>query len=386
MAAMVSPLTDPPTFRVFAGGYDREEVVVACHVPGLDTAGWVMAEVKGKRQTLVPHQFAGDMLYWVVPGKTPRGSSRLFRLEKQTPENGSPITSMRYDLTPEALHLARDGKRMLTYVHATVYPPHGVDTVYKRSGFFHPVYTPEGKVLTGIQPPDHYHHYGIMNPWTYTRFEGREIDFWNLYKKEGTVQFGGYLHAIQGPVLAGFRALHQHLTFPGQPQSKVALHETVEVKAFWHPGHFQWDFHSQLFVPGSEVLLNTYRYGGLVFRGTETWHAGNTTLLTSEGVNRSGADGTRARWVMVQDGKEGILLMAHPQNFNAPEPIRVWPVDAQAIFINFSPTKDRDWLLETGKSYQLQYRFCTFSGPLSAAEAEALWRNFAFPPLVQRVL
>lgn len=73
--------------------------------------------------------------------------------------------------------------KLLKYQFNTVYPPAGIDTNFKRSGFIHPLYTPHGQVLTSIQPPDHYHHYGIWNPWTHTVFEKDTIDFWNLKKK-----------------------------------------------------------------------------------------------------------------------------------------------------------------------------------------------------------
>src|SRR5688500_1229936 len=62
-----------------------------------------------------------------------------------------------------------DNKNLLSYQYQTVYPPAGQDTNYKRSGFIHPVCTPDGQMLTRIQPPDHYHHYGIWNPWTHTK-------------------------------------------------------------------------------------------------------------------------------------------------------------------------------------------------------------------------
>lgn len=69
------------------------------------------------------------------------------------------------------LTISSGAMKLLTYQFKTVYPPKGIDTAYKRSGFIHPLYTPHGQVLTRIQPPDHYHHYGIWNPWTHTLFE-----------------------------------------------------------------------------------------------------------------------------------------------------------------------------------------------------------------------
>src|SRR5690606_5760469 len=70
---------------------------------------------------------------------------------------------------------------------------------YQRSGFIHPVRTLKGEQLTRIQPADHYHHYGIWNPWTQTVFRGDTVDFWNLRKKEGTVRFARILdHEVEG--------------------------------------------------------------------------------------------------------------------------------------------------------------------------------------------
>ena len=57
---------------------------------------------------------------------------------------------------------------VLSYVHTETLPPEGVDTGYKRSAYIHPLWSPGGERLTRIQPPDHWHHYGIWNPWTRT--------------------------------------------------------------------------------------------------------------------------------------------------------------------------------------------------------------------------
>ena len=88
-----------------------------------------------------------------------------------------------------ALTIFSGDQPLLTYQFRTIYPPNGIDTNYKRSGFIHPLYAPHGQVLTNIQPRDHYHHYGIWNPWTHTFFEGDTVDFWNIKGHQGTVRF-----------------------------------------------------------------------------------------------------------------------------------------------------------------------------------------------------
>src|SRR5690606_27219719 len=102
---------------------------------------------------------------------------------------------------------------LLNYYHKTVYPPAGVDTAYRRSGFVHPLWSPKGQVLTRIQPPDHYHHYGIWNPWTHTLFEGDTVDFWNIRGRQGTVRFANFVSQTQGEVFSEFQALQEHVVF-----------------------------------------------------------------------------------------------------------------------------------------------------------------------------
>lgn len=75
-------------------------------------------------------------------------------------------------------------KLLFSYNYTTVYPAPGVDSVYKRSGFIHPLKTLGGEVMTNCSPADHYHHFGLWYAWTKTTFEGNEIDFWNLTKNK----------------------------------------------------------------------------------------------------------------------------------------------------------------------------------------------------------
>ncbi len=50
------------------------------------------------------------------------------------------------------------------------------------------------------------------------------------------------------------------------------------------------------------------------------------------------------------------------------------------MFANFVPTKGKDWILEPGKTYTLQYRLEVFNGKFDAAKAESAWQYFAKEP------
>jgi type 1 glutamine amidotransferase len=125
-------------------------------------------------------------------------------------------------------------------------------------------------------------------------------------------------------------------------------------------------------------------------RATDQWTNKTTDIFTSEGLGRDAADGERATWCVVngetQEGKAGILMMGHPANHNHPEPVRVWPTDANRgrgdVFINFSPTRNTQWVLQPGRSYSLRYRMLVFEGEMDKIGADRVWNDFANPPVI----
>jgi hypothetical protein len=279
---------------------------------------------------------------------------------------------------------------LLTYQFNTVYPPAGQDTNYKRSGFIHPLYTPHGQVLTRIQPKDHYHHYGIWNPWTHTVFENDTIDFWNIKGRTGTVRFAKFASQENKPDYAAYTAIHEHVVFKKDGAEKVALYErqTVKVhKPSADNSSYIVDISTTMSCASqSPLLIVAYRYAGFGWRATEYWNKDNSEMLTSEGKTRDNTDNTKARWLIVYGalpGNEegGIVMLSHPSNYNHPEPLRIWDKKANGgrgdVFANFATTKDKDWLLEPGKKYTLKYRLLVFNGKFDAEKAEAAWQAFA---------
>jgi hypothetical protein len=235
----------------------------------LDENSLQLVEIMEKSVHPVPFQIEQGnprKLYWILSTAAIR-SNRVFELRKGEPHPETEmITVSDHD---GSLEVMSHHKPVLTYQYKTVYPPAGVDSFYKRSGFLHPVYAPDGAVLTNIQPKDHYHHYGIWNPWTKTSYEGKEIDFWNLSKHEGTVRFSGLISKLEGPVFGGFSAYQKHIVHPDSSEV-LAINEIWDLKVF-NTGEkeFLWDFTSTLNVPLKEIVLETYRYGGFGFRATE---------------------------------------------------------------------------------------------------------------------
>ncbi len=279
-----------------------------------------------------------------------------------------------------------DGKSLLTYRYTVKQPPAGVDKAYSRSGYIHPLNTPSGKVLTTIQPKDHYHHYGLWNPWTHVEYRGQLYDLWNIGDKKGTVRFVSFEDTFSDAEKAGFETIHDHVIFDDGSETVIMREHLRIAVSQLDANRYQCDISSVLQpTTDSDVILKEYRYGGLGFRATPEWTNVNSRVLTSSGKTRKDADGSLERWAIVSGklgaGEGGILFLSHPDNYNFPEPVRVWPEDANGgrgdQFFNFSPTKNKDWTLASGKTYTLRYRLVIFDGALSSEEAERMWKSFS---------
>lgn len=386
------------TITVQAGKADRVDCVVSADVGVLELQSKsfvTLYEKVGKEKKGVPCQLVWETgkaprIYWILDGTTPAGVTRTFVAQRVKKEPASAGHAMTVEDTQRALILKKDGKDVLQYNYAPVNAPAGVDPAYGRGGFIHPAYSPAGKVLTTIQPKDHYHHYGIWNPWTRMEYGGKVYDLWNLGDKQGTVRPRGFEDKTGGDVFAGCIVGLEHVIFT-PAGDKMIMDELWNVKAWNTGGGYLWDFESDL-RPCTElpIILKEYRYGGFGFRATEEWTRENSEMMTSEGKTRQQIDGSTARWIYVtgntKGGRSGMLFMSHPRNYNSPEPLRIWDENANGgrgdVFINFAPTKNKDWKLEPGEQYILRYRVLSYDGEMTREKADRLWNDFAHPPVV----
>lgn len=376
----------------------RANVSIPVHVnldeiTALPEAEITLVEVVGDKQIEIPYQVENRgqrILYWLAKQDAPSLKVRTYELIKRTPKAiESPVHIAK---EKGALVISAKHKKLLQYNYKTNYPPAGVDSAFKRSGFIHPLWTPNGQSLTRINAPDHYHHYGLWNPWTRVLFEGDTLDFWNLKDRKGTVKFADFVSVNAGQVYGEYQTLHEHIAFTKKGE-KTAMSELQTVRIYQideNQNYYLADITIQLnCASDNPVVLQEYRYGGLGWRATEKWNKDNSETLTSEGKGRVEADGSTARWVILQGNLDqdygGAVMMSYPTNYNHPEPLRIWPENSNGtgdVFANFSPTKDKDWELMPGKNYVLKYRFIVFNDKFSKEAAEMAWQDFAHPPKI----
>ncbi len=277
--------------------------------------------------------------------------------------------------------LCRD-RPVLRYHTAVVEPPAGIAPVFRRSGFIHPVWTPQGRVVTADFPADHPHQHGLFCAWVKTTFEGREVDFWNQAGETGRVEHVRLVSLRNEPDFAEFTVelRHSDLTAPAGP--RPVLRELWTIRGRDVPQGFLFDLESrQTCIAESPLIVQEYHYGGMGFRGAEAWFAprgeARFQFLTSEGLGRLEGNHTRPHWVAahgeIDGGECGIAIMGHPRNFRHPEPVRLHPTKPYFVF---SPCVLGEFRLEPGIEHRARYRYYVYDGPLDRDAIERVWEAY----------
>lgn len=388
MLAGAAPALSAPaavSVEIAAGAVDREETV-ASFVRPPEVTGEAELVRGGER---LPLQGDGAGRAWFVLPRLAKGSTARFELRTVKPAATPP--AMRAHREGRILELTRAGRTVLRYqAEAGELPRPEIPAKFSRGGYLHPVFTPAGRAVTDDYPANHLHHHGIWSPWTRTEFEGRAPDFWNMGDLKGRVEFVALEATTSGPVFAGFDSRQRLVDLLAKPK-KVALHETWQVRAFNVGGTPKrpWNLFdltiTQTCATTSPLRLLKYHYGGLGFRGPWAWNGpANCRFLTSEGeTDRVKANETRGRWCWIGgavDGQTaGVVILCAPDNFRAPQPMRVNPTEP---FFCFAPSQLGDWSIEPGQPYVACYRFVALDGEPNREVIERLWRDYAEPPQV----
>jgi len=373
---------DTYTLTVSAGDTDRISTPVSFTLPdNLTGDNWYLTSHKNP---YTPLHISGHTATFILDN-LPANKSATYKLQQ-----GAKKAAI-VNLTREGnvLKISAGDKPILTYQGDPSTPPQGVDPVFIRGGYIHPVYTPSGKLLTDDYTPDHKHHHGIWSPWTDTEFEGKHTDFWNMGQKSGRVEFVKLGDTFANGVAAGFRTFHQMVALSGK-EPKTALNETWDVTVYAPvtaptPLYiFDLIIHQEC-ASDSPLILPKYHYGGLGFRGNRQWKdiKDNCEFLTSEGKDRSNGNETKGRWCYISgktDGQmTGVAIFDHPSNFRSPQGMRLNP---DIPFFCYCPSQDGPWEITPTKPYTARYRFIVADAGPDKDLIERLYTDWADPPKV----
>ena len=383
-AACAAPREQALTLEVSAGDRGRLDSLVEWELPesmaGLEHYRLTRIDADIEREVAV-QVLPGTprRLVWIVAGQMRPGDTRRYRLSgdaAQQPAAGVEALEGERHLT-----LRVDGVDALRYQRAPAAPPEGVDAVYARSGYIHPVWTPSGRVVTGDFAPSHPHQHGVFFAWTRTAFEERPIDFWNSAARQGSVECLEVEGSGGGQVLGWFRARQLHTDLTAADGAVPVLEELWEVRVHAAAERFVIDLTSVQSCAGASPLeVLEYHYGGMALRGPVEWEGDAASMRTDAGLGRVDGNATRARWCSIWGPSGGatasVTVMAHPANLRAPQPVRLHP---QNPYFCFAPCQDGPFEISPDRPLRSRYRFIVADGPPDPEHLERAWGDYERP-------
>lgn len=258
------------------------------------------------------------------------------------------------DVSAASVEVREDGRPALVYNHGMMLAE-GVKEQYRRACYVHPVYAPDGTVVTDDFPKDHPHHRGMCWSWPIVKFEGQTHDVWAVlgmhqrfvrWKKRVASARSAVLHVENGWFAGDRKAVREdvELTVHAAEGSRRAIDLKLEFEAAGAPVE----------IAGREIK----GYGGF---GVRFAPRTETLIRTERGVEEKDTDLVRHPWAELEgtfNGKRaGMRVEDDAENPEAPV---AWCLRHYGyVAPNYPGLKTVT--LVPGKPLKLRYRVTVFS-------------------------
>jgi len=261
------------------------------------------------------------------------------------------------EVNPDSIELAEGGKPVFVYIHGMVLG-NGAPEARRRSGYLHPIYAPDGTVVTDDFPRDHWHHRGIFWAWPIVRAGGAKYDPW-LVDQGLQPRFVRWL--ARDAEAASARLAVENGWFAGE---RKLVKETVEITT-WPAREMRRaiDFTITLEAVSAPVELEgeptqEKGYGGFSVRFAPRQ---DTVVTTDKGIQARDTDMVPHPWAQLEGTfggrRAGLRIDIDPANRASPNG---WCLRSYGFLgVNFPGRKT--FTLEPGSPLALKYRVTLFA-------------------------
>jgi len=273
------------------------------------------------------------------------------------------------------------GKPLWQYNYGVI-APSGAESK-ATSGFLHPIWSPNGAIVTDWGPKDHYHHRGIFFAFPNTRWSNLAPNFWDI--SMGRIRFESFERLELSPNKAVMVVYHLWDAKKDDEWVSIVREQwtiTTYAPRNDEPDHLIFDLTMELVNVTDEPLkVEESRYGGLGYRGARSWlDRSKREVLTSEGKTLVDADATDARWILqggFVDGQwAGLTIMDHPSNFAFPNRLRVNP---DCPYVGFCPMRKTSFVMRPKEPMRFCYRIIVHASKPTQQLLEQMWHEFQKP-------
>lgn len=277
--------------------------------------------------------------------------------------NGADSSFALRQINDASLELSEQGQPVFVYNFGGILAP-GAPEATRRSCYLHPVYAPDGTVLTDDFNKDHPHHRGIFWAWEVVTFDGKTDDVWTL--KGFRQKFVRWVaQETNGPAA---RLAVENGWYDGErkfvkEEVNIVIHPTANDRR-------RLDFTFRFEATDKPVVIvgtpdGKKGYGGFAIRtAPRDGGAAKTIIRTDEGVSEKDGIMARHAWAEIlgtfQGRKEAIRIEDDPANPGYPK--NGWLMRHSYALLNVSYPGLEPLTLSPGKPLVLKYRVILSSG------------------------
>ena len=270
--------------------------------------------------------------------------------------------------TGEGILITEDGENVLFYQ----IEPKGKDGTYIRNNYIHPLWGPDGTMLTEDFPDDHLHHRGIFWAWHQVLINGKHIgDPWEIKDFEQDVTEVEFIRKRNGSGVLKTETEWKSEQWKEHGKKQPYLRENATLTIHPEEGNYRRiDFEIRLLALAENLKIggsdNEKGYGGfsvrmklpgdVQFTGPGGEITPQVTAVESEGyVNVSGSVGKNEK-------PGGIVIVDHPGNPGYPQP---WILRAKKSMQNPAWPGQNAVALSTVEPVVLTYSLIVYTGKMS---------------------
>jgi hypothetical protein len=269
------------------------------------------------------------------------------------------------EANPTSLELTDHGKPVFIYNFGGILAPNFPEAM-RRASYIHPVYAPDGTLLTDDFNPDHPHHRGISWMWPDVTVEGKMKGTWGVSEDSFKQRFVRWTRRDTKPDSAILGV--ENGWFDGE---RKLVKENVEIVVSAIKANRRiLDFTLRFEATDRPVTIvgtseGNKGFGGFCFRyAPRDGGAAETVILTDQGVSEKDGILSRHPWAEIngvfQGHPAGARIEDDPANPGYPN--NGWLMRHKFGFLNPSYPGLKPLKLEPGKPLVLKYRVILFSG------------------------
>ena len=267
------------------------------------------------------------------------------------------------------LELQENGKPVYVYNYGMILAP-GSGERMRRSSYLHPVYAPDGTVLTDDFNRDHPHHRGIFWAWEVVTVNGKTDDVWTV--KGFRQKFLRWkARETNGPVA---RLAVENGWYDGdrrfvKEDVEILAHSATKTQRILD---FALSFEA---LDQPVVIVGTpdsqKGYGGFAFRtAPRDGGASQTIIRTDKGISEKDGVLSRHPWAEIAGSfkgtEAGVRIEDNPSNPGYPT--NGWLMRHSFALLNVSYPGLEPITLQPGKPLVLKYRVILFLGKTAKPE------------------